>query len=491
MPAIPDQTIREDAFWLQSQSGGEATSLDAASTSHSFSYPLPSLNEQELNLHLLGDVHFERPFSDESQLLESGLGPAYNNSSCIACHNLDGRGSLPLGLNTHTWTQLGVNEALFLRVSIENEEILNGERNAANQFGAPVPVPGYSSQLFHVGSFGLRDGITADGQASVRIKLDRSEFQYPDGEKVSLTKPLFKIDNPYDVTADPITGLPTSRLWQNDVRVSPRMGMPMYGLGLLEAIPDADILQNAKIDYSAEGVHGAVNFVWDVLKEKSGDPHPVSIGRFGLKANTPTIEHQSMAALNGDMGVTNPLFPIESLFGTDLFDSYLKKHPAPKKVEIDEQTMEALIFYSKTLAVPPRRGIENPEVILGGKLFLKISCTNCHTPSWRTGDSKIRALANQKIYPYTDLLLHDMGEGLADGRQDFLANGRQWKTRPLWGIGLTKVVNPRAGFLHDGRAQTLEEAILWHDGEARYSRDLFSQLRKSDRQKVIQFLQSL
>ncbi len=162
-----------------------------------------------------------------------------------------------------------------------------------------------------------------------------------------------------------------------------------------------------------------------------------------------------------------------------------------RQSEASKEVADDLIFYTQTLAVPSRRDVDNPTVTRGAELFHQVSCTSCHQPSFTTGPHAIPALSNQKIYPFTDMLLHDMGEGLADGRQDFDANGREWKTRPLWGIGQTQTVNPRAGFLHDGRARTLEEAILWHDGEASYSRTQFSRLPKSDRTALIQFIRSL
>jgi len=487
-----DITAQSEDFWMVKLSAGSATSPDPYATSHAFSYPVPTLTAQELALHNQGDILFEQHFSEDELRPEFGLGPVFNNAACIGCHNRDGRGSLPAGLNDKTWLKLGNTEALLLKISIENQETDSNELGIHNRFGEPVAVPGFSHQLFQVGAYGLRGETSSDGQAEIWMKLERSTFQYPDGEVLALSKPIFDLRNPYDEFLDAATGTKKSRLWESDVKISPRMGMPMYGLGLLESIPEKDILQNAKVDRSNEGVYGKPNFVFDVVKEKEGNPLPVSLGRFGVKASAPTVLQQSMAALNGDIGITNPLFPVESIFGTKLFDLYMANRPLPLKVEAGDDVMRALAFYSQTLAVPARRDIENSEVLKGAKLFSQVSCTSCHTPSWKTDNSaSIGSYRNQKIYPYTDLLLHDMGEGLSDNRKDFKATGREWKTRPLWGIGLTKVVNPRAGFLHDGRASTLEEAIVWHDGEAKYSRDKFAALSKADRLRLIQFLQSL
>jgi CxxC motif-containing protein (DUF1111 family) len=479
-----------EEFWTTKLSAGSATSTDYFATSHAFSYPVPTLNPEELQLHNQGDILFEQHFSEDELRPEYGLGPVFNNAACIGCHNRDGRGSLPAGLTDNSWIKLGNTEALLLKISIENPDD-NEDYNLENKFGEPKAVPGYSHQLFQAGSYGLRGETSSDGQAEIWVKLERSSFQYPDGQILSLSKPIFDLRNPYDEYLDS-SGAQKSRLWESDVKISPRMGMPMYGLGLLESIPESDILKNSKVDRSNEGVHGTPNYVYDAVKAQAGNPYPLSIGRFGVKASTPSVLQQSMAALNGDIGVTNPLFPVESIFGTKLFEKYLANKPSPLKVEANESIMRALTFYSQTLAVPPRRDIENSDVLAGAKIFSKISCTSCHTPSWQTdSNSSIIAYRNQKIYPYTDMLLHDMGEGLSDKRKDFRATGSQWKTRPLWGIGLTKVVNPRAGFLHDGRASTLEEAIIWHDGEAKYSRDRFADLDKVDRGKLIRFLQSL
>jgi len=478
-------------FWQLKNTGGEGTSLDEFATSHAFSYPMSNLNEEESEQHLVGDPHFERQFSDDPTRPDFGLGPVQNNTSCIGCHNRDGRGSLPIGLNATDWKKVGVNEAIFLRISIENDSIMKAEKTLGNHFGGPQVVPGFSDQLFHTGTRSLRPDFPGDGLAEVYMKLEKTQFTYPDGRVVELSKPLFDVRNPYDQWLDDVTGEKKSRLFESDVRFSPRMGMPMIGLGLLEHIPDADLIANSQIDRSGEGVSGKLNKVFDAVKFRNGDIYPVSIGRFGLKGSTPTVEQQSLGALRGDIGITNYLFPDESIAGTVLLDKYIASLTIPMKIEASDEVAKSLVFYSSTLAVPPRRNIENPEVIAGGKIFAKVSCTSCHVPSWRTGAAPIKALSNQDIAPFTDLMVHDMGDGLADNRQDFEANGREWKTRPLWGIGLTKVINPRAGFLHDGRAATIEEAILWHDGEAKYSKNKFVNLSQADRTRLIQFINSL
>ncbi len=206
------------------------------------------------------------------------------------------------------------------------------------------------------------------------------------------------------------------------------------------------------------------------------------------------------------MGVTNPLFKMESIAGTDLMKRYKENNPYfetycdTNVTDADEFFAKSIVFYSETLSVPPRRNTDDPDVKQGGMLFESLGCVKCHHPSFTTASKytsysvdgqEIKELENQKIYPFTDMLLHDMGPDLADGRKDFDATGSEWKTRPLWGIGATQMINPGAGFLHDGRAKTLEEAILWHGGEALGVKTKFMDLKKSQRDQVIKFLESL
>ncbi len=471
------------------KSGGETTVFFKGQSIWAFRNPAANLSEEEIARHLTGDALFERNFSDDPNRFEYGLGPVHNNTSCNACHAKDGRGALPVVPFNKEWVPLRQNEAVFLRISIEDG--VKKPKTKENKFGAPVPVPGFSDQLFHLGSLGVREDLPGTGQAQVWMKYEKSQFTYPDGDVVELRKPVFKVTGAYDEYFDSVTGEMKSRLYEKDVRMGARIGTPMIGLGLLEAIKEADILALAQRDLSAEGVSGKANWVFDIEKSMAGDPYPVSMGRFGLKNNTPSVLHQSLGALRGDIGVTNYAFPDESIAGTPLYDAYRSGREPHAGLEATDQVANDIVFYSQTLAVPARRGATEAEVIRGAGIFHQVSCTTCHQPSFTTGDHPIKAFSNQKIYPYTDMLLHDMGDGLADGRQDFDADGREWKTRPLWGMGHTQTINPRAGFLHDGRARTLEEAILWHGGEAEYSKNKFARLPKADRSALIQFIKSL
>lgn len=486
------------------KSGGETTDPTASSgSSHAFSVPAANLPKDEFDKHVAGDAHFETTFvraPDINHPQFDGAGPVNNAPKCDTCHQRDGRGTPPKF--SEAFTKLGNSEALFLRISIENEDSANCTPSLSNRYCAPVAVPEFSDQLFHRGELGVRPDSPGTGQADVYVRYVLSEVTFADGEKVTLRKPEFEIRNPYDaINEKPGDNTPPlSRLLQSDVKAGARIGMPVFGLGLLEAIPESEILSKVDAnDANNDGISGRANFVYDPIKALNNDPDPVSLGRFGWKANTPNVMVQSLGALRGDMGVTNFLFPKESIADTALHNTYLTRNPADTGMnsdgtpEADRTFSEEVTFYAQTLHVPARRDINNPQVLRGAKLFEAAQCAACHTPSYTTGEhpDKIAALSNQTIYPFTDMLLHDMGEGLADGRRDFLADGNEWKTRPLWGLGMTKVVSPLTGFLHDGRAKTITEAILWHGGEAEKSKENFRTMSKSDREALLAFLNSL
>ena len=283
-----------------------------------------------------------------------------------------------------------------------------------------------------------------------------------------LRQPNFTIVNPY-------TALPDTYL------TSPRVAPPVFARGLLEAISDETLLGWAdEDDLDNDGISGRVNQVWDIVSETT------VIGRFGLKANNPSVLVQTAGAYHGDIGITNELFPLESTAGQPQDDGL------NDDTELRQGVLDDVVFYIQTLAVPARRNIDDPKVKNGQILFDQAGCTACHIPTVTTGVLEgVPEVSNQVIHPYTDLLLHDMGEGLADGRPDFLANGQEWKTPALWGIGYTKVVNGHTFFLHDGRARNLTEAILWHGGEAEPAKEYFRNLSSNDRESLIKFLESL
>ena len=425
-------------------SGGETTVFDA--TSHAFSTPAPNLSADGLAKHLEGDVEFEAVFVTVPAEVNPGLGPVYNNISCINCHARDGRGRAPTSGEKLT--------SMLFRVSLPNPSS-DGTRG-------PVPVPGFGTQLNNRAIF----GVSPEG--TVTIDYTEGEFMTSDGVKVHLRTPSYEIKDPYQPLPD-------------NVEISPRVAPVVFGLGLLEAIPEATILALAdEDDRDGDGISGKANYVWDV--QKNG----LSLGRFGWKANQPTLIQQVASAYHDDMGITTSLLPKESSDGQSQYDG---RGDDP---ELSDEILDVATFYVQTLAVPARRDLNDPIVQHGEELFESAGCSSCHIPTLETGSlSDVPEVSNQTIHPYTDLLLHDMGPGLADNRPDFLASGSEWRTPPLWGIGLVKVVNGHTNFLHDGRARGLLEAVLWHGGEAEQSRDAVQGMSASDRNALIAFLESL
>ncbi|WP_298438944.1 di-heme oxidoredictase family protein [uncultured Ferrimonas sp.] len=486
--------------------GGDTTVPDASNSGHGFSTPAPNLSQPELARHLAGDAHFETSFTTapNSQHPElDGLGPVFNNSNCNACHQRDGRSSTLINADGQ-YRVLGTAAGIFARISLKRDHDCS-EQNASNDYCAPIPVPDFGTQMFHRGVLKARPDWQQHnfiGQADIAMAWQRSDFTYPDGSVTELLKPDFRFSNAYDSPDD----ISASSLGQANVVAGLRNGMPVFGLGLLELIPEAAILALAdENDDNNDGISGRPNRVFDAVKAANGDSLPLSLGRFGWKASTPSVRQQSLGALRGDIGITNSLFPQESVAGTALHHDYLARTHYQDSGS-DEQGLpessqafdDEVVFYAETLGVPARRDVAHSDVREGARLFAAVNCSGCHTPSFTTASSgnlggvaAPAGLLNQTIYPFTDMLLHDMGPELADGRSDFVANGNEWKTRPLWGIGLTQTVNPAACFLHDGRACTVEEAILWHGGEAQTSRDAFSQLSAAERRQLLAFVRSL
>lgn len=422
--------------WDRAKAGGETTIYTM--TNIAYRTPAPNLSAADLQAHNVGDTQFEQVFVTAPASLNPGLGPVYNNSSCIRCHPSDGRGRVPADINSFS--------SFFYRISLPGTGINN----------APVEVPGFGIQAQNHAISGF--------QKEMDFKVVWTEISetLADGTIIKLRKPVYSIENPY-------TTLP------GNVLISPRIAPPVFGMGLLEAIPESDILARTDPnDSNGDGIRGIANYVWNPFTQKT------ELGRFGWKANTSTIMIQVAAAYHEDMGITSYVFPYDSP------NDGLSDDP-----EISNNILDKVILYCQTLAVPAARNVGNPQVENGYGIFNRINCSSCHVPKQRTGYSSISVLSNQTFYPFTDMLLHDMGEGLSDGRPDFLANGRQWKTRPLWGIGLQQIVNSHTEFLHDGRARNITEAILWHGGEAQSSRNAFKSLSTNDREDLLKFLNSL
>ena len=376
-----------------------------------------------------------------------GRGPLSNGEACSDCHAANGRGRAP----DHEGMPM---QSMLVRLSIPG----------AAEDGGPLAHPVYGIQLQSIGVLGK---VPEEGRA--RVRYSEQKVTLEDGEIVSLRKPQFGIHNLRYGALEP------------EVMLSARVAQPVFGMGLLEAVPDSVLIELAQTQKQA-GRGGRTNLVFDPMQGRK------VIGRFGHKANQPSLPQQVATALVEDLGVTSRLFPVDNCTTAQ---SVCGKVPSVGTLELSDARFQALLFYLRAVSPPERRDRDNAKVMHGEKLFEAAGCGQCHVPSLRTGDAPLAALANRTIHPYTDLLLHDMGEGLSDGRPDFGAGPRDWRTAPLWGIGLSGAVNGNATYLHDGRARTLIEAIVWHGGEAQSSRDAFVAMQRQEREALLAFLASL
>jgi CxxC motif-containing protein (DUF1111 family) len=408
-----------------------------------FSEPAANLTDDEVTLFLIGDRFFTDPWSavGEGPDDQDGLGPTFLSASCAGCHPADGRGSPP---------------------GTPGSEPIVRFVDAA---GSATVLDAYGTQI----QGHAIDGVEAE--ADVAVGWKEIEGVYADGTPYSLRSPTVLVSGERFGSLD---GLVASGF---------RIGPPLIGLGLLEAIDAADVARNADpTDVDGDGVSGRVSTVVD---RRTGVE---TIGRFGLKANIASIADQAALAYLLDLGITTPLLPNENCPEPQ---SACLRSTSGGTPEISADRLAAVVFYLQTLGVPARPDVSRDSIVAGADLFTNLGCTSCHQPKWTTGDHDVGAVANQTIYPYTDLLLHDMGEGLSDGRSDGSASATEWRTPPLWGLGFTKGVNPHAGFLHDGRARTIEEAVLWHGGEAELSKVQFLSLDAEQREQLLHFLKSL
>jgi len=423
---------------------GGATTIQNRS-SQAYAQPAPNLDAFWNERHAAGDLAFEAAFVTPPAEVNPGLGPLFNSNSCVGCHINNGRGLQTKGQRLIRVSQRPDPESVIL----PPEHIYTPESEAPN--ANTPPVPGLGTQIQEQGVYGYPP------EATVEVTWQEQTGQYGDGTEYELRSPQLQI------TRSDGTSL------TDKIAASNRIPPPVFGLGLLEAVPEATIRQLADPDdRDRNGISGRPNYVWDVVKQAP------ALGRFGWKANTPTLLQQSAAAYVDDMGVTNPLFP-----------------DAEGVQDITQEILELATIYVQTLGVPGRTALNDPQVQRGERLFAEANCAACHVSELRTGSHEIPALVNQTIHPYTDLLLHDMGPSLADHRPDFQANGNEWRTMPLWGVGLVQTVLPYSGYLHDGRARSLEEAILWHGGEAEAAQVAFQQMSADDRAALVAFLKSL
>ncbi|QDQ27445.1 c-type cytochrome [Chitinimonas arctica] len=433
--------------------GGDTTVHETGK--NALSLAAANLTDDQTTAFDIGNSFFKKNWVEApaSTTARDGLGPHFIAHSCGACHTEDGRGAPPVFSNG---LQSEQPVALLFRLSIPGRA----------PHGSPKPEPRYGGQFNN----SAISEVKPEGQ--VQIRYEEIAGQFADGSHYSLLKPSYAFTDLGYGPMHPAT------------LVSPRVAPHMTGLGLLEAIRERDILANARRQAAdKEGIQGRPNRVWDAYANK------MVIGRFGWKANSGTVAHQSAAAFNGDLGITSSRFPAEECMPSQ---TDCRKAPRGGHPEIPDKLLDQVILYSRTQAVPAARDLDDPAALRGRTLFHQARCASCHVPRYVTGEFKaIPQLGGQTIYPYTDLLLHDMGEGLADHRPDHLAGGRDWKTPPLWGLGLVPVVNGHTRYLHDGRARNLLEAVLWHGGEAEASKQFVLNLSQQDRENLVRFLTSL
>ena len=442
---------------------GEALSGGAATVRRSdhnaFSMPSANLTPSRRLDFSVGNSFFRNPWviAPSTTTARDGLGPLFNTNACQNCHIKDGRGHPPAADADNAVSML-------VRLSVPGDD--SPAHAGLRRTMGVIPEPVYGTQLQDMSN----PGVAPEGK--VRVEYDLHTVTLADGTAVELRKPRLSISN---LGYGPL---------QADTQFSARVAPPMIGLGLLEAIPEAAILAAADPDdRDGDGIRGVANQVWDDAQGKT------VLGRFGWKAGLPNLNQQNVHAFASDMGLTTSLLPHDECSEAQ---QDCRHQPNGGSPEVSDNILASVLFYTRNLAVPERRKVDDLEVRRGKQLFIEAGCAKCHTPRFVTAaDAAEPELANQTIRPYTDMLLHDMGDGLADGRSEFLANGRQWRTAPLWGIGLTERVNGHTQFLHDGRARNLLEAILWHDGEAQNARQAVTELDTSERQALLAFLNSL
>ena len=464
--------------------GGE-TSVRTAKNKHAFSQPSANLSLEERLGFAMGKAIFEKLWvsSPSSTTASDGLGPLYNARSCARCHVNNGRGEAPpLDQDTKALRPI----SLFVRLSIPPNPLQQTLiTSGAIDF---VAEPTYGAQLQGFANPG--------GRTEGRLKVSYlPKIQtLSEGDSISLYAPIYEITNLGYGPMHP------------DTMVSPRLAPPMIGLGLLENISSRDIQDLADPeDSNNDGISGRIRWV------KNRQTDSLEIGRFGWKAGSPTLDQQNAAALFHDIGIGSSLF-IEPWGDCTAKQDACRSQPHGNtgrhdNLEASQKMTKVLADYTRHLAIPVRE--EHTKFQAGKEIFHQVGCASCHRPSFTTrADANHPALAEQIIWPYSDLLLHDMGEGLADNRPEGNANGREWRTPPLWGIGFTPYLannqqeknrkpqyqqntNGAEYYLHDGRARSLIEAILWHGGEGLAAANKVRQLSSRHREQLILFLESL
>jgi CxxC motif-containing protein (DUF1111 family) len=444
----------------EEQSGGDTTVY--ASGRLAFSFPAANLDEAGRTRFALGNSFFRRNWvqAPSSTKARDGLGPHFISRSCGGCHDQGGRGAPPRTANGKSKEQP---MALLLRLSVPGQD----------RHGGPLPEPVYGDQL----ATSAVQRVRREG--GFRVEYHERRGRFADGTAYSLRYPTYQI---VDLGYGPLP---------RNIMLSPRIAQQVIGVGLLEAIAEADILAYSEAQLERpDSIRGIPNRVWDVVAQRT------MLGRFGWKANVGSLAHQVASAFSADMGITSSLFPEERCTAAQRDCQAAPRGNRGIGPEIDDRTLANVVYNQALLAPPARRSVYPALTRHGEVLFHRARCAICHRPDWETGpvmntEYSSAALGGQNIHPYTDLLLHDMGEALADGRPDFQASGRQWRTPPLWGIGMIREVNGHQYLLHDGRARGILEAILWHSGEGEYAKQQVLRMPRAQREALVHFVGSL
>lgn len=432
--------------------GGAAT-LHGALAATALTRPMPGLSEDAKMQAVLGQALFDKLWvsSPSSTKASDGLGPRYNARNCAACHPAQGRAAGPMGDGP-------LPVGLLLRLSVPAEP--NAQQ--IQDYLATRPHPGLGAQLQPEAIAGL----TSEGTPHVRYH-SKTVF-LGDGTPVTLRVPHY----------DPGASL------SPETMISPRLGPSLLGMGLIDAIRPQDILALADPDDAdGDGISGRANIV---PSRETGQP---MLGRFGWKAENPSLRQQVADAFSHDIGISTSLFP-DPWGDCTVLQTACRRAPHgdgdTRGTELDDTGLALTTQFVATLAVPGRTAAP-AQVIAGRDLFHATGCAACHTPAYVTERRGDDPRGFQMIWPYSDFLLHDMGPDLADNRPAYRASGSEWRTPPLWGMAR----GPQITYLHDGRALSIPQAILWHGGEAQTARDRFANLTAQQRDALIAFLESL
>ena len=434
----------------------------------SYLYPGEKLSsKQQLNFWT-GFSFFRDPWvaAPSATGNRDGLGPLFNTRSCIACHTAGSRAKidevghiLPLSLVV----RLGSKDANITGVD--------------PIYGGQIQPRAISYRLTDAAMIKKSPYTDNVGEAWLDKRYAKIPGRFADGESYELLKPSYQLTKLAYGELAPHIGL--------SVRLAPNI----FGMGLLNAINTADLLSQEDInDRDGNGISAKYNRVPNVITGAT------EVGRFGFKAKQPNLHQQVAAAFRDDIGITNTSFPDESCTNTQMACNYAAEYGGHSlaDLEIPDNRLDFTVTFNELLGVPPARNLKSKTVQAGRTLFYQLQCQQCHRPSYVTDENyPVKELAKQSIWPYTDLALHDMGAGLADGVHEFSANGREWRTAPLWGIGLQKYKTGQQRFLHDGRARTISEAILWHGGEAEPAKQAYLVLTKQQRDALVKFVKAI